>query len=259
MYSSSFLSCSLTLFTHTCGMCFAQRRGQRRAQVCATRGSRGKSPRLHEQWWLWRGPWSALPCVMGKERSLSHEIPMGKVCDLSFFPRGDIRGRNPGLLCWSCLCPSPLLILPCLEEITGLHLIHYQKIPTCNEAGLTVMFYKARWEKSFMIRWSKFLPKPCASLSKMSHFWRADAYSSLSFWQVHFENRVKWQPVKLGPCPGQTELERCCLQRDLRCICVLGRCYVIPSCRLTIQGSGGMTKGITQRELSAIGLRFCSC
>lgn len=54
--------------------------------------------------------------------------------------------------------------------------------------------------------------------------------------------------------PGQTELERCYLQQDLGCICVLGICCVILSHRLTIQGSVGMTKGITQQKLSVMGL-----
>lgn len=38
------------------------------------------------------------------------------------------------------------------EEITALHLMHYQKISTCNEAGLTMTFYKASWEECFVIK-----------------------------------------------------------------------------------------------------------
>lgn len=143
------------------------------AQVCATRGSCGKS-RSCERWLQSSRSWSACALVAGKEWSLPHEMPMWKIRDMCpSSPEGYILGRKPGLLRWSCLCRSPLLIQPRLEEITGLHLIHYQKISTCNEAGLTVAFYKTSWEECIVIKWSQFLPEPCALLSKMSYFWRA--------------------------------------------------------------------------------------
>lgn len=78
---------------------------------------------------------------------------MRKICAMCpSFPEGHILGRNRSLLRQSCLCHSHLLIQLRLEEITGLHLIHYQKISTRDEAGLTMTFYKASWEKCFMIK-----------------------------------------------------------------------------------------------------------
>lgn len=80
-------------------------------------------------------------------------MPMWKIWDTCpSSPERDILGRNPGLLHWSYLCRSLLPIQPLLEEITDLHLIHYHKTATRYEAGLTVTFYKASWEKCFVIK-----------------------------------------------------------------------------------------------------------
>lgn len=121
-------------------------------------------------WLQWRWSWSTCPLVESEERPLPHKMPMWKICNACpSFPKGDAPGRNPGLLLQICLCRSPLLIQPHLDEITGLLLMHYQKIPTCDETGLTVTFYKASWEKCFMIKWSEFLPELHALLF-MFHF-----------------------------------------------------------------------------------------
>lgn len=71
---------------------------------------------------------------------------------VSLFPRGGETGKKS----WSALLElpllQPLLTQPRHEEITALHLMHYQKIPTCNEAGLTMTFYKGIWEECFVIK-----------------------------------------------------------------------------------------------------------
>lgn len=102
--------------------------------------------------------------------------------------------------CWCALlelpCPQPPPSSAFSAGNTGLHLIHFKEMSPFDEAGLPMTFYKASWEKCFMIKQSWFLPETLPS--KISHFWRA-GYIFLTFWEGLFKNRAKLQPVKLTP------------------------------------------------------------